>query len=329
MKKAKSFFTLGILLCVSVGIQAQFDVKLHLTEGITDTVIKSAIERNTSLLLSEIGNAFAEGRTPDFEGIAISAEASKTILDIWNNTSVLNCTISELNRKCLKKYNGGYQVREIPVQLLAAAPDDQSQFIVINYTNEGVIDDIFVSKEECTLSTVLTEGAEVREVWRRQRIADFVEQFRTAYNTKDLDFLNMMFSDKALIITGKVVKVLPNPEQKIQVPAERIEYTVQTKKQYLDKLAYLFYINKYINIQFSEFEVQQHTSNHDLYGVIVKQVWNSQYYKDAGYVFLMIDFKNESKPIIHIRTWQPEKYNGQQLSKNEIFSVTSFDITHE
>jgi hypothetical protein len=49
-------------------------------------------------------------------------------------------------------------------------------------------------------------------------------------------------------------------------------------------------------------------------------------YNDKGYVFLMMDFLDEDKPIIQIRTWQPEKYNGTYLKPDEIFSVTSFDI---
>ena len=41
---------------------------------------------------------------------------------------------------------------------------------------------------------------------RRQIIVDFIENFRTAYNRKDNVMLNSVFSDKALIITGRARK---------------------------------------------------------------------------------------------------------------------------
>ena len=30
-------------------------------------------------------------------------------------------------------------------------------------------------------------------------------------------------------------------------------------------------------------------------------------YADKGYLFLMVDLRNPKEPIIHVRTWQPEK----------------------
>jgi hypothetical protein len=314
--------------------QAQFDVKLNITEGIVDTVVKSAIENNSSLLLSEMGKAFAEDRTPDFTGISISPEASKTILDIWNNTSVMNCNVSELNRKCLKRYNGGgYQVREIPLLMADAASEDQRQDIAINYTDTGSIDEIFIyDREMYSIGGILKEGAEVKELKRREHIQKFVERFRTAYNTKELDFLNMVYSDNALIIKGRVIKSISG-DAAVKVPEERIEYITQTKAQYMQSLKYIFASVKYINLKFSELEVQQHPKHPEIYGVTFKQNWHTIYpngyvYDDAGYIFLMMDFKDEYNPIIHVRTWQPEKYNGKDLPKDEFIRVTSFNLNN-
>ena len=37
-------------------------------------------------------------------------------------------------------------------------------------------------------------------------ILDFTERFRTAYNEHNINFLDAIFSDDALIITGKVIE---------------------------------------------------------------------------------------------------------------------------
>jgi hypothetical protein len=326
MNYKKSFFVLSVLLSATINVHAQFDVKLHITDGITNIGVRTAIEKNTSLLLSEIGRAFVEERDPNFAAIAISPEAQKSILDTWHNTP-FNCSRSELNRKIIKRYDGGYQVREIPVTIFddSVALDDRMLNYVVNYNASGKIEDFYVTSH--SISAMISEGMEVKEYVRRERIVDFIDQFRTAYNTKDLNFLNMVYGDSALIIIGKVVKIQPIKDSPVQIPTRQIDYTTQTKVQYLRKMKFVFAANKYINLDFKELEIQQHPKYPEMYGVVFKQHWNTSTYKDVGYVFLMIDFADENNPIIHIRTWQPERYNsGQELSKDEIFSVTSFII---
>ena len=63
-----------------------------------------------------------------------------------------------------------------------------------------------------------------------------------------------------------------------------------------------------------------------MYGVTLKQEWNSSRYSDVGFIFLMIDFQDENNPLIQVRTWQPEKLNGQVLAREEVFSLGDFDI---
>jgi hypothetical protein len=326
MKLKKIHLVAGFLFLLSLSANAQFDVNLHISDGISDSTLKTKIEINGSRFLSELGRAFAYGELPAFDSINISPEAVQTVLKSWENTGKYNCSVTKLGRKCLRKSDGGYQVRDIPVFSPEAEEAGQKQSLVLNFNEKGTIDVIYQIPANQDIAAVINEGKTVEEFGRRQRILDFVEQFRTAYNTKNIDFLNMVFSDNALIITGKVIKVAKS-DNTINMPQEKIIYTTQTKKQYLDKLKYLFQINKYLNIQFEDFEIQQHPKYPDLYGVVFMQDWNTQYYKDKGYVFLMIDFADENEPIIHIRTWQPEKFNGKQLSRDEIFRVTSFDIT--
>jgi len=321
--------TLLAFIFFTLSSYAQFNVKFRISDGIKDPALIATIERNTSLFLSELGSAFTYETLPDFTNIpnfSIAPEAVKTIHNTWELTGSFSCSVSELERKCIHKAGGGFQVRDIPIYMPVAEETGQEQEIVINFTSKGGIDAIHLIAPNKSIASILNSGLSVKEFSRRQIILDFVEQFRTAYNTKDLDFLQKVFSDNALIITGNVVKEIPSKDI-LQIPQEKIVYKTQTKTQYLEKLSYIFKINKYLNVEFKDYEIQQHPKHPELYGVVFFQDWNTQYYKDKGYVFLMIDFANEKEPIIHIRTWQPEKYNGKQLAREEIFRVTSFDIT--
>jgi len=171
-----------------------------------------------------------------------------------------------------------------------------------------LIDGISISIDENKYKEIMDEHESVEDLYRRQVIVDFVESYRTSYNRKDLKYIESVFSDNALIITGKVIREKPKSDYALQsLSRERIVYQKRTKKEYVENLKRVFAGNKYINVQFDDVEVIQHPKLTDIYGVTLKQEWNSDSYRDVGFVFLMIDFQDELNPLIQVRTWQPEK----------------------
>ena len=67
----------------------------------------------------------------------------------------------------------------------------------------------------------------------------------------------------------------------------------------------MFTNNDYVNIRFLDTDFAQHNSGIELYGIRVKQEYTSSNYGDMGYLFLMVDLR-EDLPVIHVRTWEPE-----------------------
>ena len=169
---------------------------------------------------------------------------------------------------------------------------------------------------------VIKSNLELTDLRRRQLILDYVEQFRTAYNQKDLPFLKQVFSDDALIITGKVI----TQRHAEGFTSQKITYNKQTKQQYLDNLRRVFNTTQYIKVTFDDIEVKRHPVNPNYYGVTLHQGWTSDRYHDDGWLFLLWDFSNEDHPTIHVRTWQPDKIEGKKLPDEEIFSLDDFNI---
>ena len=56
------------------------------------------------------------------------------------------------------------------------------------------------------------------------------------------------------------------------------------------------------------------------------QGWNTTNYSDVGYLLLVIDFADDDKPLIHVRTWQPEKVGARTLSEDEKFKLEMFNL---
>ena len=140
----------------------------------------------------------------------------------------------------------------------------------------------------------------------RQVMVHFMETYKTAFALKRWDYINSIFSNDALIITGSVVKSAGHKELGI-ANVRQVKYTRQTKEEYMKNLQRCFDSNEYINIRFADNIVRRSAEKTDIYGIQIKQDYFSSSYGDTGYLFLLIDFEKPDAPLIHVRTWQPDK----------------------
>lgn len=173
---------------------------------------------------------------------------------------------------------------------------------------------------------VLSGNLEERDAERRRIILNYVEHLRTSYTTKDIDFLEQLFSENALIIVGTVVRTGSQAENGYLSPSQ-VVYNVKSKRQYLDRLKQVFKANKRIDVEFSKFHIMRHPTHPGIYGVSLRQGYSSDIYSDDGYLFLLWDFRDETAPQIHVRTWQPSLLDDRtQLPEDAIFNIQNFNL---
>ena len=139
----------------------------------------------------------------------------------------------------------------------------------------------------------------------RLTLINFLEDFQTAYMTKNLPFLNNIYSEDALIIVGHRVNKKP-VENSISLSNEEFEYNQLSKSNYLNNLDKLFRAKKYVNIRFTDVCIEQSRRANNVFGINVAQSFATNTYMDNGYLFLYVDLR-EKDPMIYVRTWQPEK----------------------
>ncbi len=159
---------------------------------------------------------------------------------------------------------------------------------------------------------IFDKGVGAWSDYAKMVIATFLENYKTAFALKRLDYLESVFDDNATIITGHIIK--KNPKLNIEGQATTfgdnkplIKYTRQTKSEYLRKLKICFQSNQFINIRFADNDVVKMGAGGETYGIQIKQDYYSSYYGDQGYLFLMVDFNDPENPSIKVRTWQPER----------------------
>ncbi len=139
-------------------------------------------------------------------------------------------------------------------------------------------------------------------------IATFLENYKTAFALKRLDYIRKIFSDEAVIITGHVVRDTQRRglEGTTSRLSPKVEFTRQNKEEYMENLARCFASNEYININFADSEVRK-KKDMQRYGINIKQEYFSSSYGDTGYLFLYVDFEKPDEPMIYFRSWQPER----------------------
>ena len=297
-------------------------------EGLSDQSLKATMETNVNAMMMAMNTAANQNaKTVKLNKDNFTSEAIKDIEQMWKSSAIF-CPPVNIMSRCLKT-SYGYQVRGIPVDLKEADEKEKRQELAIDFLPNGKISNVSIAIEMHRYDQIMAEKESDIDYARRQIIVDFVENFRTAYNRKDLDYLNMVYSNDALIITGREIKKKDKDYGNAMLSslgAQKFEYQVQSKAEYMEKLKRIFKKNKYINIKFEEVTVARHPKRNKIYGVTLKQYWNTSTYSDVGYLFLMINFENGLNPTIEVRTWQPNEYQGREIARNEVFSFKNFDL---
>lgn len=328
---------LSVLLICVLSVHQAMAVEVIITDGLKNEQLKKKMEQSLSTLLTEVNAAHEEGRNINFASLRLPSDVETTLSMLWENSPFL-CIDDLVSQKCLTKQNGEYQLRNIPLLLKSqnqggVSENDEYQEAVVTFDKTGNISSIHLTIAMNLYMDVLREGKDVADHRYRELILDFTERFRTAYNEHNINFLDAVFSEDALIITGKVIE-RKTPDG-IRLPDEVI-YKKQTKNQYLTNLKRIFNNDRknLIRVDFDEIKVIRHPNTSPeyvrCYGVTLHQSYKSGSYSDEGYLFLLWDFTDENKPKIHVRTWQPDAYSKdgktkQRIGEDEIFSIANFD----
>lgn len=334
----KYLFTI-LFICCSTTIFADDQVTFEISDGLQGA-LKTKIEQQLSKLLTAINTAAtANSDELNFRGIQFesSETANQTICALWS-TVHFRTQDDDFYENCLcHKRAGrviGYQIRNIYMDMEPvddSYQEDLSQEFVIDFDAQGRISDVNIAMNKLQYQELLKAGEQLNDLDRREQVIFFCEQFANAYRKYDIQYMKDIFSDDALIITGRVREkekanvVMRNPE--VNLPQQKnVEYTVQTKEEYINNLNACFNKQRntkggFINVKFDEYRVVRHPAKPNYYGVTLKQSWSSKGYHDEGIVFIVWNFNDEERPKIEVRTWQ-----AMSTEEREIFTLNNFKL---
>lgn len=274
--------------------------------------------------------------TQDFLDILESGNISKIEVAFTNDDFMKRKAVDYLtyNNACpldrnilskLNKTRDGWELRRI--RMLHQYPSihkQSTEYLVLDFSKYGELVDLNIAITDFLYNRFVEESKYSNDWNNRQEIIKFLEKYRTAYMTRDIETVDLMFAEDAIIIVGRKLKrkVLPPDLVGYQQFGDQPDYEYLTfkKNEYIARQKQIFKYQKDILLDFASFDIIRKNNAPDIYGVEMRQNYTSTTYADEGYLFLLIDF-GEIDPLIYVRAWQPNTWSKEQLIRTANFKI--------
>lgn len=330
MRKCSVFILGFVFFSGSALAQVSVKPKVLLSGAVSDEKVREKIQNNIADALHSI-NLYTRDKKPfsvpgTFETGAERVEGIRQLKQLADSTN-LRFDERILESDLIELKDGNYEIRKVYVSVKDSIYRKDQEMVLI-MGKDGFLAGARFAMAEHQYDAIISSATSLEDEYRRKQLISYLERFRTAYNKKDVDFIEQQFSDNALIITGtrvEVAKDVKTPGVKGDAAnQEQFKLTRQTKQQYIANLRNrIFKTNAFINVQFEEIDIYSHPDYNTIYGVNLIQKWSTSNYSDVGYLFLMIDYTDELRPMIYVRAWQPE---SMIKAGNKVIDFDMFEI---
>lgn len=291
-----------------------------------NTISQSTVEALTKAV-DRVLNGINRYKNMDLWDVGSRSDSELAIQNLRQmaDTTALFIAMPSVELSVIRLGNGHWECREIFGIIENGDNQLEQELILVFDENFALVDARFAMGYEL-FRTIISESKDIKDEFRRRQIIGYLEHLRTAYNKKDIDYIEQQFSEDALIIVG--TRVQKAPERYNRQPSVNSEKTEQfklsklTKKKYVSNLRdKVFKVNAFLDLEFKDIKIVQHHEYPEVYGVNLFQIWRSSTYSDEGYLYLMIDYEDEERPLIYVRAWQDELFADQSTFDFSYFKV--------
>lgn len=327
--KSSTFLLSTLILAFSVSL-AQVKPKVSLVGGDEAPQLKAQFEIILEDVLLEMNRLAKKGG----DSGSLKRHFSNEAFEVFHRFILQNEAYTarkNYSPQMIQREKGQfYDIRSITVKVnLGQTEASDNQNLIFTFSREGTIVSVRSMLPNYDYQSVVSAGTSLEDSLTRGRILDFLERFRMAYNTKDSDFLEKVYSDEALIIVGAILQEKKSADDILRsshLSESKVRLIQYTKREYLDALKKrAFKANSFINVRFDDIRILRHEKFPRIYGLTCWQEWNSSTYSDKGYLFLMVDFRDLNTPIIHVRTWQPKVFDDGTYVSLYDFDIVAYE----
>jgi len=219
----------------------------------------------------------------------------------------------------------GWELRRIPVYCRYKTLNKQStEYLVLDFNDEGKLQDVNFSIYNQLYEQIVDSKMIEREKEEKLIIIKFLEKYRTAYLDRDMKVLERIFADQAVIIVGRELETKNATAKyqysKLDESQPDIEYLKMNKEEYLNRQRRIFNNQQDIHLVFNTLDISRKNNDCSVYGIAMRQMYNSTGYSDEGHLFLLVDFEG-NEPLIYVRSWQPQEWSREQILQMANFKL--------
>ena len=294
-----SLLTLWILLPSSV--MATKPV-IRFTRGDAPNKVKERISRNMNSFMSSLSNSKKSENS-----VANHSNGGNTYKLLESNTII--CDDLDSLYDCNKTKNG-YEVRGLKVKQkfndstyidkqLTIGISSEGEIASVSFSiNDRLYDNLFsrdyVALIQNSNDSIINEAG-MLALEDKKAIVDFVEQYQTSCANRDMDFLNNLFSEDAIIVTGSNIH---RYDSNTNYSKPLISYTKRSKSDHLSVLQKTLGRKDPVDMQITDIDIKQHPMNKEIYGVTIVQQWKVGRFSDNQTLFLIIDTHSDFRILV-------------------------------
>lgn len=138
----------------------------------------------------------------------------------------------------------------------------------------------------------------------KEMLTEFLENYKTAYTLRRIDYLNQTLSDNAVVINESTPSCC-------------------SKSMFLKEWNKMFMHNGLIYIRYMYYDILrvEKKKDREIYSFQIWQELNSPIQSEKGYLFMLVDMTDHSKPQIMVHTWQPN-----EVDQSKWYNAGNFEI---
>ena len=279
-----------------------------------ETIQKKTIEKLDPTLylnaLTDIKSAIKSGN-PEIAFKHFTPDGYEFLKTLIANTGTVRVTNDEDIYDFIEHENQ-IIARFIPISIKYKKGKAITENLTIRFNKQsGKIESLAFALTQKAEDDIFNAASQWPEV-SRFTIMQFMEDYQTAYAFKRIDYLNQIFSDEALIISGTMLKKATKAdlEGRVFIKTPYVKYKLEDKTTYIKRLGLQFKQREYINLKFEDNRTKAIRNTMipagTAFAIEIKQNYRSPVYSDKGYLTLLLDV-SKRPAIIHARLWQPNK----------------------
>jgi len=277
----------------------------------TNCPVENEIAQNTFTLFSMLDNELIEQKNI-FTDDNIITRMNRVVENNHTKLLVYPQTVN------INKTDFGWEARQFAVSVSCEGFPTRNETVVVDYDEEGKIYNFGYTINPALHALFETQSTAAGDWDYRQIAIKFIENYKTSYVTKNIKDIETLYSEDAIIITGKVsTRTELDKDINSNLSNKDIIYFKKTKQEHIASQREVFANNRFVWLQFDTFNINIAPID-SIYGISMQQNYYSSTYKDEGHLFLLIDFRGEH-PLIHVRNWQPSEWDLTKQMKLENF----------